>query len=79
MMILHLNGSEEVNIKDKDNGFQEITINGIDLKLPDGTTQKSRMVIPNSRFEPAMSVNVSKLEAYADNVDKSLWTLELKE
>lgn len=78
-MTIHLNGSEEVNIKDKDNRFQEITINGIDFKLPDGTTQKGRMIIPNGRFDPAMSVDVSKLVAYADNVDKSLWTLELKE
>ena len=78
-MVIHLNGSEKVNIKDKDNGFQEITIDGIDFKLSDGTTRKGRMVIPNSRFDPAMSVDVSKLEAYADNVDKSLWTIELKE
>lgn len=78
-MIIHLNGSEEINIKDKSNGFQEITINGIDLRLSDGTIQKGRMIIPNSRFDPAMSLDVGKLEAYADNVDKSLWTLELKE
>lgn len=74
-MTIHLNGTEEVNIKDKDNGFQDITINGLDYQQSDGTIRKVNIIFPNAKID----ADTRNIITYADNVDKSLWTLELEE
>ena len=74
-MIIHLNGSEEIKIKDKDNGFQDIAINGLDYQQSDGTIRKVNVILPNVKID----VDTKNILAYADKIDKSLWTLELSE
>lgn len=74
-MILHLNGTEEIKVINKDNGFQDITINGLNYQQSDGTIRKVNVILPNVKINS----DIKDILVYVDEVDKSLWTLELEE
>lgn len=74
-MVFHLNDAEDIKIIDKDNGFQDIIINGINYQQKDGTIKKVNITLPNVK----LNLKEKTLMAYANEIDKSLWTLELED
>ncbi len=50
-MVINLDGSEKIKIKDKGNGFKNVTISGVNFRYPDGNIGKGTIVIPECKFE----------------------------
>lgn len=74
-MIFQLNGTEDIKITNKDNNFQDITINGLDYQEADGTIRKVNVILPNAK----LNLEEKTLIAYANEIDKSSWALELED
>lgn len=58
-MLINLDGSEKIKIKDKGNGFKDVTISGVNFRYPDGNIEKGTIVIPECKIE-----SDDKIEAF---------------
>lgn len=50
-MVINLDGTEKIKIKDKGNGFKDVTISGVNFRCPDGNIKKGTIVIPECTIE----------------------------
>ena len=82
-MLINLDGTERIKIKDKGNGFKDVTISGVTFRCPDGNIKKGTIVIPECTIEttviPECKIEIDNEFVVFPDENKVLYTVEFNE